>query len=109
MKYSACCKILLVVSSLLLDIVYGDDDDVVVVRSKDGGGSAFEPEFRPSEIGCSMAHCDPQMTDIGDMLVPEENVGILWRDRTVVGSPYMLGCSSNSETAVCRYVVFLRF
>jgi outer membrane protein assembly factor BamB len=30
-------------------------------------------------------------------------VGILWRDKTVVGSPYMLGCSSNSETAVCSF------
>lgn len=105
MKYSTTCcgTLLLMALSELLDNVYGDHDDLIGRRKGDKGGDLFEPEFKPSEIGCSMAHCDPQMSDNGDMLVPEENVGILWRDKTVVGSPFMLGCSSNSKTAVCSF------
>jgi hypothetical protein len=51
----------------------GDNDDDLREGSGVGvGAGRFEPEFTPSKVGCSMAHCDPQMSDIGDMLVPGE-------------------------------------
>jgi hypothetical protein len=55
------------------------------------------------------AHCDSQMTDNGQLVVPEgSDVGVIWSDTDPVGSPFMIGCVSNRFTAVCRYVVVCR-
>jgi PQQ-like domain len=53
-----------------------------------------------------MSHCDSQMSDQGNMMVPEGELAILWADRDPVGSPYMVGCASNGVTAVCSFGPF---
>jgi hypothetical protein len=53
---------------------------LVATVSLNNARGDFEPRFIPSELGCSTAHCDVQMTDNGNMRVPEGNVGILWTD-----------------------------
>jgi PQQ-like domain len=53
-----------------------------------------------------MSHCDSQMSDQGNMMVPEGELDILWADRDPVGAPYMVGCASNGITAVCSFGPF---
>ena len=52
-------------------------------------------------------HCDSQMSDQSNMLVPENgdngDVEILWTDTDPVGSIYMLGCASNGREVACSF------
>jgi hypothetical protein len=74
MIYSACCAIVWLALSVLLDNACGDDD-VVAVGKNDGG--AIEPEFRPSEIGCSMVTPQQQETTVDAM--PSRDFAPLFR------------------------------
>jgi hypothetical protein len=60
--------------------------------------------FRVAPSGCAMAHCDPQMSDLANMLPPPgPSVTLRAHDTLSVGSAIGLGCSSNGATAVCSY------
>ncbi|MEO8663297.1 MAG: PQQ-binding-like beta-propeller repeat protein [Bryobacteraceae bacterium] len=60
--------------------------------------------FWVAPAGCAMAHCDPQMSDLVNMLPPPgPSVILRAHDTLSVGSGIGLGCSSNGVTAVCSY------
>lgn len=62
-----------------------------------GDGGVFVVGTR----GCSMAHCDPRLSDQIHLPAPQGDVGLLWHDNSVQGSNYGLGCVSNGERAAC--------
>lgn len=57
--------------------------------------------FEMGTIGCPMAHCDPQMTDNTQQLVP--NVDFNVHADTEMGSFMGLGCVSNGTRAACSF------
>lgn len=59
--------------------------------------------FVPSPAGCSMAHCDPQMSDQALMLAPSTDSAVVWRDTEAAGSNFALGCVSNGERVACSF------
>lgn len=65
----------------------------------------FEPPapFVPSAAGCSMAHCDPQMSDQSLMPAPSADSAIVWRDTEAAGSNFALGCVSNGDRVACSF------
>lgn len=61
--------------------------------------------FHLPESGCPMAHCDCQMTDNANAVVPtSQDTSILWHDTIPSGSGIGLGCSSNGHLAACTYM-----
>lgn len=59
--------------------------------------------FVPSSAGCSMAHCDPQMSDQAMMPAPSPDSAIVWKDTEAAGSNFALGCVSNGERVACSF------
>jgi hypothetical protein len=56
--------------------------------------------FAPARSGCSMAHCDPGMSDNVQMAAPA-TARWAWSDATAASDQQGLGCSSNGTIAVC--------
>jgi hypothetical protein len=55
--------------------------------------------------GCSMAHCDPFLSDNTHLTIPAATSAVaLWHDPLLVGSLSGLGCSSNGTVAVCSFI-----
>lgn len=58
-------------------------------------------------VGCPMAHCDPQMTDLVKLPPPSGNVGLVWHRREsageLAGSRLGLGCSGNGQRVACTF------
>lgn len=67
--------------------------------------SSAEPlaPFVPSLVGCSMAHCDPQMSDQALMPAPSTDSAVVWSDTEAAGSNFALGCVSNGERVACSF------
>lgn len=59
--------------------------------------------FVPAAAGCSMAHCDPQMSDQSLMPAPSSDSAVVWTDPDAAGSNFALGCVSNGERVACSF------
>ncbi|MCH9682502.1 MAG: PQQ-binding-like beta-propeller repeat protein [Deltaproteobacteria bacterium] len=59
--------------------------------------------FVPAPQGCSMAHCDPQMSDQSLMPAPSPDSAVVWKDTEAAGSNFALGCVSNGERVACSF------
>lgn len=68
------------------------------------GSNTLGGPFWPALSGCSMAHCDPAMSDDVGLMPPiGPSVHLRAHDSLAPGSGLGLGCSSNGTTAVCSY------
>lgn len=71
------------------------------VRVRTTSASVCPAPFVPAPTGCSMAHCDPQMSDRASLPPPPAGAVVTYQDASSHGSSFGLGCASNGTRAAC--------
>ncbi|MGH2543071.1 MAG: PQQ-binding-like beta-propeller repeat protein [Ardenticatenaceae bacterium] len=94
-----------IVAAIGLLLAFRVATGLVPLAEAQGGTRAFEL----ATIGCSMAHCDPRLSDRAGLVPPGAGADLIWHDLvegvpgTFLGSSKGLGCVSNGTDVACTF------